>query len=293
MASAALVAAATVALSMPAVAVAAPSISPETAGEKRDAIREAAADEDKNAMADSLESDAKLLGDPVTMLESADARLEYAETERDVEACEKAIETTMVALDILHYYDAVSTGGATSRWLVIDPDLASGLISEAESKIEKAEELIEEIENDDLEGEDGAVAATGKPTKTKKKRDPAKPGTGLIIAGAALTGLGVAGLGIGVAGLATGSSKQKEVLTKVVPDQQDEVDQLDEEGKRANLMGIVGMAAGGGALVIGGTLLVLGVLKRKKAGNPPASARINVTPMFSRTTNGFAVQGRF
>lgn len=295
---AALIAAAALAVSMPVIA--APSISPENAGEKRDAIREAASKHEKkekwDAMADSLESDALILGDPITLLESVDARLKYAEAEQDVEACNQAIETTYVALDILHFYDAVSTGSASSRWLVIDPDLAGDLIGDAEAKITRAEELIEEIERGPEETEDGAAVASApgaKPKREKKKRGPAKPGTGLIAGGAAAAAIGVAGLGVGFAGLATGASKQKEVEELMVPEMQDEVDKLDEEGKRANTMGIVGLAIGGGALAVGTALIVVGVMKRKKAGNVPASASVRVAPVFAGHTNGVAVQGRF
>ena len=280
-------------------AVAAPSISPENAGEKRDAIRDAAAKhekkEDWEAQADSLESDALLLGDPITLLESVDARLKHAEAEQSVEACEQAIETTYVALDILHFYDAVSTESVRSRWLVIDPDLAGDLIGDAEAKITEAEELIEEIEAGPEETEDGAAVASapGKPKREKKQRGPAKPGTGLIAGGAAAAAIGVAGLGVGFAGLATGASKQKEVEELMVPAQQEEVDKLDEEGRRANTMGIVGLAVGGGALALGTALIVVGVMKRKKAGSVPASASVRVAPLFAGHTNGVALQGRF
>ncbi|MEM6993451.1 MAG: hypothetical protein AAF721_23255 [Myxococcota bacterium] len=301
MTGAALVAAVSMSVALPATVIAAPSISPETAGEKRDAIRESAAKhgdkEDWEAMADALESNAKLIGDPVTLMESAEARMKFAEAEGDTDICEQARETTNVALDILHFYDSVSTGGARSRWKVIDPDLASGLISDAEAQLEQADECVESIENAAVEEEDGAVAAGGgakkaKKKKEKKKRGPAKPGTVLIGVGAGVAVLGLAGIGVGVAGLASGSAKQKEVEDLIVPEMQDEVDKLDEEGKRANLLGIVGMAVGGGLLLAGGALLVVGVLKRKKAGNVPAAARINVSPMIGRS-NGLAIQGRF
>lgn len=300
MTCAALVASASIMLALPAVAVAAPSISPEKAGENRDAIRDAAAKyekkEDWEGMADALESDAKLIGDPVTLMESADARLKYAEQESSVEACEEAMATTYVALDILHFYDAVSTGGASSRWRVIDPDLASGLIDDADAQIEKAEALIEEIENGDIEvDDDDAAAGPAEKKKKKKKKDrgPAKPGTVLIGVGSGVAVLGLAGVGVGFAGLATSISKQKEVEDKMVPAEQDEVDKLDEEGKRANIMGIVGLAAGGTVLAIGTALIVVGVIKRKKGGGSAGSARLNVSPIIGRRTNGLALQGRF
>ncbi len=300
MTGAALLASASIAMTLPVTAVAAPSISPETAGEKRDAIRSAASKfekkEDWEGMADALESDAKLIGDPITLMESADARMKAAVAEGDTDMCERAKETTYIALDILHFYDAVSTGGAKSRWKVIDPDLASGLISDAESQIGQADECVDEIENAAVEEEDGAVAAgpakSKKKKKDKKKRGPAKPGTVLIGVGAGVATLGLAGLGVGFAGLATSISKQKEVETKVVPDEQDEVDQLDEEGKRANLMGIVGLVAGGVLLVGGGALIAVGAIKRKKAGAGAGSARLQISPMIGRT-KGVALQGRF
>lgn len=294
------------AVSMPAVAMAAPSISPETAGEKRDAIRESAAEsekkEDWEAMADSLESDAKQLGDPLTLMESADARLKYAAAERSVDACNQAIDTTRVALDILHFYDAVSTGGARSRWRVIDPDLASSLIEDADAQIVRAEALIEEIEEEEAEAAKGvaAVASTGPKKddenkddkKKRKKREPLKPGTALIITGAVAGGIGLAGAAVGFAGLAIGSSKDKDVKKLTPGPDQDEIDQTDQEGKNANIMAVVAIPAGGGLVVVGVALLVVGALKRKKGGGAGKAARLNAAPMIGRT-NGIAITGRF
>ena len=288
---AALLTAAALAVGMPATASAAPSISPDKAGESRDAIRESADKHGDNheAKADAFESDGKLLGDPISLLAAADARLAQGEAEQSVEACEAAIETTMVALDMLHFYDAVSTGSASSRWLVIEPGLASGLIGDAEAKIERAEALIEEIENGDPVAEEDTVAAAGKPAKKKRE---GKPGTGLIVAGSVLAGLGLGGVGVGFAGLGISSSKQKEVEGKSVPAEQADVDKLDEEGRRANLMGVFGLAAGGAVLVGGTALIIVGVIKRKK-GAPSAAARLHVSPVLTRHASGVSLTGRF
>ena len=195
-----------------------PGLSTEQAETKRQAIRDAAkSDLDAGnyaAATDSLEENAAQLGDPVTMQESADARLEQAKKDRSIEAAEASIATATVALDMLHFYDAVAAGDVESRWLVIDPASASGLISEAESHIEEAEALIEEIKAEEAAKAEAVAGASPDKAKEKdkKKRDrKAKPGTGFLVGGSIATAVGLGGLGLGVAGLVQSSSKQKEV----------------------------------------------------------------------------------
>lgn len=272
-------------------------LDPAGAEEKRQAIRDSVAgDKEKGnwgAVAEGLEYNAGLLGDPVTFLEGADARIELARKDRDIAEAEKAIETTHVALDILYFYQDVAAGDANSNWLVIDPSEASSLIEQGEAKIAEAESLIEEIEAEQEEGEDGAAVATADaPKKKKKKRGKAKPGTIMIATGAALTAVGVAGAGMGIAGIAISNSKQKEVEDLGPMGDPDEINRLDQEGQRANVLGFAGLAMAVVGVAVGVPLIAVGVKKRKEAG-PGASARINVAPMFGKTSNGLVVQGRF
>ena len=272
-------------------------LSPEAAEEKRQAIRDAVeSDRDAGrmgAVARGLEDNGAILGDPVVLLEAGEVRLDIAAEERDIDEAQRSIETTHVALDILYFYDAVSDGEAVSDWLVIEPGRASSMISDARRQIERAENLIEEIER---ERRDDTVADSGprksKEDKKKRERKPMKPGTGLIIAGTGFTVLGAVGAGIGFAGLAISQSKQKEVETKEIPAEQDEVERLDAEGKRANTMGFAGIGMAAGALAIGIPLLVVGAKKRKKAGGGK-SAGIQLAPVVSGQHNGFVLSGSF
>jgi hypothetical protein len=277
---------------------AAPSagLSPEAADGKRQAIRDAVqSDRDagnKDAVARGLEDNGALLGDPVVLMEAGEVRLEIADEERDTEQAQRSIETTLVALDILYFYDSVSDGQVHSDWLVIEPNRASSLISDAKRQIDRAETLIEEIERERLGGDasdDAPIAA--KPDKQKRERKPMRPGTGLIIAGAGFTAIGVVGASLGFAGLAISSSKQKEVDGKMIPEQQDEVERLDAEGRRANIMGYTGIAVAAGALAIGIPLLVVGIKKRKKS--VPATAGVQLSPVVSGHHNGFMLSGSF
>lgn len=273
-------------------------LSPDAAEGKRQAIRDAVqSDRDSgnmDAVARGLEDNGALLGDPVVIMEAGEVRLGIAEQERDTDQAQRSIETTHVALDILYFYDAVSDGQTHSDWLVIEPGSASGLISDARRQIDRAESLIEEIERERSAAEGSGDAPVVSQRKAdKKERKPMRPGTGLIIAGTAFTAVGVAGAGLGFAGLAISSSKQKEVDGKQIPDEQDEVERLDEEGRRANIMGYTGIAVAAGALAIGIPLLVVGVMKRKKSKNPSASAGIQLTPVMSAHHNGFMLTGSF
>jgi hypothetical protein len=277
-----------------------PGLSPDDAETKRQAIRDAVQSDreagDLDAVARGLEDNGALLGDPVVLLEAGEARLELAERERDVAEAERAIETTSVALDIAHFYVDVQAGKAHSDWQVIEPRRASGLVSDAERQIERARSIIERIEREEL-GEDassepGPIAAKTS-DKKKRERKPMRPGTGLIIAGATFTAIGATGAGLGIAGLAIGASKQREVESKTIPEEQDEVERLDAEGGRANRMGYAGVGVAAGALVIGIPLLVVGVIKRKRSGDAPATARVRVSPVFAGHHNGLLLSGSF
>ena len=120
-----------------------PRLTPDAAEAKRTAIRnsvKSARDSgDLEGVADGLEKNAAQLGDPITMLEAAEARLEAAKKNRSVETAEASIETTRRALDILHFYSAVNNAQATSDWLVIEPGDASGLIDRGDGVVSDAE----------------------------------------------------------------------------------------------------------------------------------------------------------
>lgn len=273
-------------------------LTPEAAQSKRQAIVDAVAgdveSENWEAAADETENNASLLGDPVSYQQAAEYRLRQAEADRDIDAANAAIETATVALDIFHFYDAVDSGDATSQWLVIAPSDASSGISAAEDIISRAESLIEEIEAEQEDDGLGVGGSTDDGKKKKKKRGKAKPGTILIGVGAGVAALGLGGLGVGIAGIVISGQRQDEVDELMLPEDQARVDELDEEGARANTMGLVGMITGGVLLLGGVTLVAVGAVRRKKAGGGGGeTARLRFAPALSRGFGGMTVQGRF
>lgn len=270
-------------------------LTPADAEPKREAIRAAVA-EDVEAerwkeAADETESNAALLGDPLTFKDAAGYRLEQAKVDRDIEAANAAIETANVALDILYYYDAVDEGTVESEWRPIEPASASSLVFEVQEIVEEAQTLIEEIEAEQEADESGDGAATPA-GKTKKKRTK-KPGLALIALGSGFSAVGVAGLSMVIAGTVISTGKQKDVEGLTLPEDQVEVDRLDEEGNRANRIAYIGAGVAAVGLAVGVPLIVVGVMRRKKAGGSSDSAQLRVAPAVSRGFGGVALHGRF
>lgn len=277
-------------------------LTPEAAETQREQTR-AAVEDDVEAQrwkdaADETERGAMELGDPIGFKESAEYRLEQAKADRDIEAANAAIETANVALDILYYYDAVDEDEVESDWRPIEPASASSLVSEVQGIVSSAEDLIEEIEAE-LEETGGGGGATPA-GKTKKKRAK-KPGLALIAIGGAFSAIGAGGLSMVAAGSVISARKQKEVEELDLPAQQAEVDRLDEEGSRANVIAYIGAGVAVAGLAVGVPLIVVGVMRRKKGGSPPESAQLRhrsrgelrVVPAMSRSFGGVALHGRF
>ena len=93
-----------------------------------------------------------------------------------------------------------------------------------------------------------------------------------------------------------GARKQSEVEEVAEeppsPQRDQEIDDLDKEGARANILTYIGAGVGAVGLGVGITLIVLGVKKRKQAGAAPASA-MRLAPSVSRTQAGLVLSGRF
>jgi len=275
-----------------------PRLTPDAAEPKRQAIRDAAQPSrdagDFAAAADSLERNAAQLGDPVTMLESAEVRLEGAKKDRNVVAAEASIETSKRALDILHFYAAVNNGEATSDWLVIEPGDASGLIERGDGVVTQAQGVIDEIEAENGSKVAAGPAKAGKKKKRRKKGE-SKPGTGMIAAGSIFTAVGVGGVSMVIAGTVISASKQNEV-EKLMPADA-EVKELDDAGKRANLIAYIGAGVAVAGIAIGLPLLILGVKKRKQGSAPPSTASVRaslvVAPAFAPGAAALSLRGRF
>lgn len=125
--------------------------------------------------------------------------------------------------------------------------------------------------------------------------EPPKPSRPFIITGAVLTGVGAAlalggGIGFGVA--AADRSASVDDVNGGNPDGLtfDEVQTLDEEGRRFETFQIVTAAAGAAVAVTGVALLAVG-LKRKKAAQAGPSATL--VPTWTGRSAGLSLQGRF
>jgi len=226
-------------------------------------------------------------------MEAAELHLEQAKKDRDTEQCEATIEVATVALDILHFYDAVASGDATSKWKVIDPGDAAGMIAETEALIEEAETLIETIEEEETAAaaEDAGDGGTPVGPVDQSPREK-KPGTGLLIGGAVAASVGVAGVSMAIAGLVISRGKQREVEELERPADDDEIAAIDEEGKQANLIAFIGAGVGAVGLAVGVPLLIVGAKKRKE-GKTTAATTLRVTPAITRTSSGLSLSGRF
>lgn len=271
-----------------------PAMTPADAEPKRQAIRDSVSDAqssgDHDAAADGLERNAADLGDPVTMLDAARARLESAKAQKSKSETEAAIETSRRALDMAHFYVAVAAGEAPGDWLVIEPSDASELVGEADAVLADAEAYLEELEQADTPPP--PTAAREKRAKREKK-----PGTGMIAGGSALLVVGAGGLGMVVAGLVISARKQNEVEKFEDDSMNPEVEELDKAGKQANLIAYIGAGVAAVGIAVGLPLIVVGAKKRKAAGNPPATARARDTlqfaPAISARGAGFGLSGRF
>lgn len=222
-------------------------------------------------------------GDPILFMDSGDAYLELATNDRDIAAAETAKLRAQVAQDILYF--SLDSAADPDYQQVATEDV-SGLLARAGVLIDKADDLIAEIEAE-LEA---AVAPEVTPKRKKGN------GRGLRIAGAGLMGLGVAGLGIGVAGLVIGRINQQRVDDPAVYG--NEFDGYDTKGQRGNLLAGVGLAVGGVALAAGVTLFIIGRKRGKSSGDAvedsssSASARTPALALVP-TGRGLALTGRF
>src|SRR5690606_22690432 len=215
-------------------------LSTERAAEKRAAIREGVAS-DRAAkrfrkVGQSLERDAAMIGDPLTLLDAGEAWLEAARVSRDKDEALHAEELTLVALDILHFYRDVAAGKTRSRWSVVTGEEAADGTERSDAQPEAVRALIEEIENPPpakAAAREGAASKKGsktrKPRREKKPREPRerKPGTGMLAAGSVMTILGAGGGGLALAGLIISTQKQREVETLDAVMDAERVEQLD------------------------------------------------------------------
>ncbi len=260
-------------------------LTPEQAAEKRVPVqqqgRQMVAAGELMAATILYDNAAQREGDPILFMDSADAYLEIATTERDIAAAETAKQRAQVAQDILYFH--LDSTADPDYQQVASEDVA-GLLARASTLIDKADDTVAEIQAEN----EATVAPESAPARKKGN------GRGLRIAGAGLMGVGVAGLGLGVTGLVIGRINQQRVDDPGVYGT--EFDGFDAKGRRGNLLAGVGLAVGGVALAVGVTLFVIGRKRGKSSGGAaePASASAREPSLaLVPTGRGFALTGRF
>lgn len=248
---------------------------PQQAETKREAARQTAADlaaGDHERAANMLAQGARDLADPILFIESAEACLAGAEEARDPTLVDVGMERARIALDMLHFQRSTKTS-----WVVVQPALIDSLVVRANAILQQGEELGREIA--------AAMSSAVKDAGAEEKR-----ARGLVIGGSVLMGLGVAGAAMGITGLGLGAARQKdaEALDLDAPGAMDELDDLDQAGRRANIFAYVGGALAVAGIAAGAVLIALGRKKQRKQEAPP-----RVTVRIAPTPTCITLSGRF
>lgn len=239
-----------------------PRTTPAKAESNRELARQAAAS-DRTAgnhagAASTLEDAGTAFGDPLLFLEAAEVCLAGAEADGDVELAERAKRDALIALDILQFHRESDT-----KWQVVDESVISVNIDRANEAIRNADAIVAQIEAQQAETQEQADRSTS-------------GGRVMVITGSALVGVGGVGVALVGTGLGLGAARQKDVeaLDLNNPADQAEYDDLDEKGKRANVIAYVGAAVAAVGLAAGIALIVVGKKRQREAGSGSASLRI-------------------
>lgn len=279
-------------LSSPALAG---GLKPDDAQAKRDAITVDLSDDPKLAAVE-LQAAAEELGDPVLFLAAADKLRFEAEATRELELAERALPLAMTARDIALYLGN-DGNDKRSEWHPVTKAQAIELSGEANRTIAAIERLIEEIEQERADAAAAAEAARLAALEDDdRQRREMKPGTGMIAGGSAALVVGLGGVAMIGTGVAMGQARQREAEALDLPNQLDQLAELDRQGAQANTIAYVGGAVAGVGIIAGATLIALGVRKRKRAGQAgleSEQARVHVGGYFDRQGGGLSIQGRF
>lgn len=223
------------------------------------------------------------LKDPVLIIDAAEAWRAHARSERSIEAAQTAGTQAAVALDMLYF---LRDGATSSAWQPVAPEHLGTLIARAQTVVTDAQALIAEIEAEQARAAEAANAPAEDP---KKKRGPAKPGTGLIAGGSTALVLGLGGAGLAVTGLLLGAQAQADVEDPLV--YEPEHSAAEGRGRTANVLAGVGIGVGAVGIGVGVALISVGVKKRKAAGS--TTAHVMPVPMLSSHGGGLGLAGRF
>ncbi len=163
------------------------------------------------------------------------------------------------------------------------PDAAD--YASVEAKVERLEKLAE-----------GEQADPG-PAATDESKS--KPGKALVVSGAALIGVGAIGAVAG--GLAFGavasdrSAKVDDINAGNNPGglTLTDVEALDQQGRRAEVLQIVTAGVGGGVAIVGAVLMAIGLKRRGKAGANTQARLPALAPLLGARSGGIIIRGRF
>jgi len=280
---------------MPGAALA-KGLKPKDAETKRTELTNAAPG-DPRAAIDHLTRAGEELGDPELFLLAAERAYAEAERARDPELATLAEARALVAEDIGLYLSNQRNFVATD-WQPVTRERAFELADHARTLAGEAVSLREAIERDRAAAEaERRRQAERDETPTERTKRELRPGTGLVIGGSAALVLGLGGLGLLGAGVALGQARQRDAEALVIPDQLDQLAELDRQGAQANTLAIVGGVVGGVGVGVGVALIVVGIKKRKAAGPGDAAGlgrhRVLMGGWIDRETGGLAVRGRF
>ncbi len=224
------------------------------------------------------------LKDPVLLIDAGEAWREQARSQRSLDAANTAVTQVSVALDMLYF---LRDGASSEAWQPVAPEHLGTLIERAEKVVSDAEALIAEIEDEQRRAAEAANAPVEEP---KKKRGPAKPGTGLLLGGSVSLVIGLGGAGLAATGLILGAQAQADVEDPLV--YEPEHSAAEARGRTANLLAGVGIGVGAVGISVGVALIAVGVKKRKQASST-TTAELMPVPMLSRGGGGLGLAGRF
>ncbi len=283
-------------------ALLAAKVTPAQASSARKPVQDKAANlikaGDAGSAAELLSEEAGKRSDPVLYLDAADAYKTAGIEGKSKADLETGIERARIGLDILYF---LQDPRADPEWQVVDSGEIAGEISRGEKLVASSEQAIEDL---DKKVEAPPPADEGEEKKARKKAP--KDGRGFIAAGSLLTLVGVGGLGIMGAGLATGAAAQKDIdaladdlkagtITQADFDAQKP--DIDDKGKRGNVLTYAGIGVGAVGLAVGIALLVIGVKKRKayraENGGGEADSTAMLVPSVGRDHAGLVLIGRF
>jgi outer membrane murein-binding lipoprotein Lpp len=275
-------------LLLPGVALA-KGLSPEAAAAKR-AELEAERSTSPRAAIEQLGNWGDEFGDPELFLSAATLAHDEAASSRDLDLAIRASELASTAADIGLYLADQRNYDATD-WRPVTRERADELASEAQALARRSDELAKDIEAERAAAEAEAKRKRDAPVDEPRER---RPGTGLIAGGSVALVIGAGGIGMLTAGLVMGQSSQREAEALMLPAQLDELDTLDRKGATANAIAYAGGAVAGVGIIVGATLIAVGV-KRRKASPDASAARptLLVDGWFDRDGGGLVLRGRF